>query len=208
MITLVSQSPLVIYSSRLTKLPLDRDSANQWPLDLSTFNSQRSNETARSRISPKDFKINEQTINDFIANVTISALSLNLGKAKVPVKYTEYRTTYHFSRPVNVILPYSLILFLSVGFVVIGILSLNRNGVAATDGGFLQLMTSSIGRTKLEELVIEYYNTHDGDRVPKALLDLNIRYGELIDEEGVGTGIAAFGTEEETRTLQKIKHLM
>ncbi|OAL56202.1 hypothetical protein IQ07DRAFT_626316 [Pyrenochaeta sp. DS3sAY3a] len=181
----------------------NRSRSYQVLLDLSTFNTQRFNEIASEEYEPMNYTINEQTINEYIANVTISAMSLNLGKAKVPINYTEYRTTYHFSRPVNLIVPYSLLFLFSTISVVFGILSLNRNGAAATDGGFLQIMTTNVGRTKAEDLITEHYISHNGDNVPDVLLDLKIRYGELIDESGVGKGIAGFGTEEETRMLKK-----
>ena len=62
-------------------------------------------------------------------------------------------------------------------------------------------MTATTGRTKMENLVRAQHI--DKDSLPKDLLDLKIRYGELLDEEGVGTGVAGFGTEEETKLLRK-----
>lgn len=134
-------------------------------------------------------------------------MSLNLGKANVPINFTEYRTTYQFSRPINLILPYALLLVFSTIFVVIGIVSLHYNGTPATDGGFLQLITSRVGRTKIEELILEHHTSYTCDTIPKELLDLKIRYGELVDNEGVSTGVAGFGTEEETMILRKGEHL-
>lgn len=64
-------------------------------------------------------------------------------------------------------------------------------------------MTTNVGRTKVEDLIMEHYVSHNRDSVPGVLLDLKIRYGELIDENGVGKGVAGFGTEEETRMLRK-----
>ena len=85
----------------------------------------------------------------------------------------------------------------------IRIWSLNQNGVSAIDGGFLQVMTTTTGRTNMEELTIAHKRYIDGDNVPRELLDLKVRYGELVDDEGVCTGIAGFGTMEETKMLRK-----
>ncbi|OAL47288.1 hypothetical protein IQ07DRAFT_623588 [Pyrenochaeta sp. DS3sAY3a] len=174
------------------------------PLEFSIFNPRRFNETMDLYSKARGtYDLNERTLNEFIANVSISALSLNIGEAKVPINYTEYQTTYYFSAPINLILPYALLLFFSIVFVLIGTISLHQNGASATDGGFLQIMATNVGRTKLEELVREHYPSYNGDQVPDVLLNLKIRFGELVNEDGAGDGLAGFGTEEETRLLKK-----
>lgn len=142
-------------------------------------------------------------INEYISNVTLSALNLGLGTQLTPVNVTEYKTTYEFSAPINLILPYALSLFFGIIFVIVGIWSMVQNGTSAADGGFLQIMTSTVGRTEMEDLAVAHQAKMDGDNVPKDLLKLKIRYGELIDGEGMGTGLAGFGTENETNVLRK-----
>jgi hypothetical protein len=76
-------------------------------------------------------------LNDFLTNVSISALTLDTWRVPYPVNITEYRTTYHFCSPIKLIIPYALSLGFGLLFVGIGIWSLVANGVPATDGGFL-----------------------------------------------------------------------
>jgi hypothetical protein len=104
---------------------------------------------------------------------------------------------YYFSRPLNLILPYSLCLGIGLIIVTIGLLSMWPNGVPATDGGFVQVMMATRGSTETESFVLRH-----GLSNPSALCEelkhLRIRYGELVTgEEGgvvdVGKGYG-FGT--------------
>jgi hypothetical protein len=152
-------------------------------------------------IQTKELNITETTINEYLVMAAISALSLNAGETPVPVNITTYQATYEFSNPFNLILPYSLSLFFCAIFVGIGIWSWAHNGASAADGGFLQIMTTTTGRTRMEDLAIA--QRIDKDNLPEELLDLEVRYGELLDAHGVGTGVAGFGTVEETKLLRK-----
>jgi hypothetical protein len=152
-------------------------------------------------IDPGQLNITQATINEYLIKVAISALSLNAGTTPVPVNITTYQATYEFSNPFNLILPYSLSLFFCAIFVGIGIWSWAHNGASAADGGFLQIMTATTGRTRMEDLAIA--QRIDKDNLPEELLDLEVRYGELLDAHGVGTGVAGFGTVEETKVLRK-----
>jgi hypothetical protein len=165
---------------------------------------QRQNDTdptIPTGIELKELNITETTINEYLAMTAISALSLNVGETRVMVTSTTYRATYTFSNPFNLILPYSLSLFFCAIFVGIGIWSWAHNGASAADGGFLQIMTATTGRTRMEDLAIAQHI--DKDNLPEELLDLEVRYGELLDAHGVGTGVAGFGTIEETKLLRK-----
>jgi hypothetical protein len=42
----------------------------------------------------------------------------------------------------------------------------------------------------------------DQDKLPKELLYLKIRYGELFNVDGIGTSIAGFRTVDETKLLR------
>lgn len=61
-------------------------------------------------------------------------------------------------------------------------------------------MTTTVGRAKMEDLVMS--QDTGGETMPKELLDLKFRYGELVDEEGLGSGVVAFGLIEETKMLK------
>ncbi|KAF1842004.1 uncharacterized protein K460DRAFT_409441 [Cucurbitaria berberidis CBS 394.84] len=172
-------------------------------LETSVFNPRRYNNTITTHEKdPRlDLYFDETALNDYITNITISALSLNIWKSLTPVKTTEYHSTYQFSKPINLILPYALSLALALVFVGIGTWSLVHNGVPAVDGGFLQILTTTTGRTEMEKLVEAQHG--DGEGASKELLEMQIRYGELVDAEGAGTGRAGFGLVEETRLLKK-----
>jgi hypothetical protein len=152
-------------------------------------------------VASEDLNITETTINEYLIMTAISALSLNAGETPVPVNISTYQATYEFSNPLNLILPYSLSLFFCAVFVGIGIWSWTHNGASAADGGFLQVMTATTSRTRMEDLVVAQHI--DQDNLPEELLNLEVRYGELLDSEGVGTGVAGFGTVEETKLLRK-----
>jgi hypothetical protein len=140
-------------------------------------------------------------LNQYLINVTLSALSLDTWTERKTITTAQYHNTYHFSSPLNLILPYALSLGAALIFVGIGTWSLLQNGASAADGGFLQIMKSTTGRTEMEELVIK--DNAEGKFASQELLDLKVRYGELVDTDGVSTGRAAFGTEGETRPLRK-----
>ncbi|KAF1843229.1 uncharacterized protein K460DRAFT_407592 [Cucurbitaria berberidis CBS 394.84] len=186
------------------------------PLEFSCENDEFLSDSARITLrngtevsgiyEARDFNLTEQTMNEYIANVTISALTLKIGKNKTQVNVTEYHTTYDFSAPINLILPYALSLAIGIVFVAIGIWSWSQNGTSAFDGGFLQVMATTVGRTQMEDLAIAHQTSNNGDYKSKELMDLRVRYGELVDAEGVGTGLAAFGTIEETKMLRKGWH--
>ncbi|KAG9186785.1 hypothetical protein G6011_09893 [Alternaria panax] len=168
------------------------------PWDLASFYDQAVQETYDPR---QDLNFSEAMINDFLINVSISALTLNTWHVPYLVNITEYRTTYHFSRPINLIIPYALSLGIALVFVGIGIWSLMSNGVPATDGGFLQIATTNTGRTEMERLIEKDKEDEKEGSVRSDLLNMKIRYGELVDEGGLGTGRAGFGTLAETRPL-------
>jgi hypothetical protein len=168
----------------------------------SVFSAQRYNPSDSSEFDPrKSLSLSEDTINAYLLNVSISALSLNTWRSPTPVNVTDYRTIYHFSAPMNLVLPYALSIVFALVFVVIGIWALVLNGVPAVHGGFLQIMTATRGRTEMERVVVE--QCVKGNVMPKELLDLEIRYGVLVDGDGVSTGREGFGTVEETTPLKR-----
>jgi hypothetical protein len=53
----------------------------------------------------------------------------------------------------------------------------------------------------MERLIEKDKEDEEEESVREELLSMKIRYGELVDEGGVGTGHAGFGTLAETRPL-------
>lgn len=147
-----------------------------------------------------DLNITEATLNELLANVTISTMSRGFWYRSAHVNTSEMRNMYHFSRPINLVLPYSLCL--TIGFVVVGLgfRAMRENEVAVADSGFLQVMMATRGNTKLEALV-ERHGLVSPNSILDELKDLEVRYGELmVDGEG---GKYGFGTAEETAQLRR-----
>ncbi|KAF3039746.1 hypothetical protein E8E12_006952 [Didymella heteroderae] len=124
--------------------------------------------------------MSEAILNEALANITISALSLNLWHDFIEGKDTRVYNVYHFQRHLNFFLPYGLCLLCALPIVVLGILALRHNGVSAIDGGFLQvLMTTATGQTKMEVAAADgCLGGHEN--VPDTLKKLRVRFGELI----------------------------
>jgi hypothetical protein len=159
---------------------------------------------------PRTLTINENLLNSLLSNITISTLSLGVEYAMVPVTITNFRNTYVFSNLLNFFLPYALCLSGALLYVVIGIMALITNGVPAKDGGFLQIMMSTRGRTQMEEMVLKEDVVGSGV-VSKELLDRKVRFGELVEVESeenrnllkTSGRLMGFGTVDETLPLRR-----
>jgi hypothetical protein len=141
-------------------------------------------------------------LNQVLANIAISAISLGLWWDEIPVTFSRYRSLYRFSDPLNLIVPYSLCFTAAVIFAAIATWSLLQNGIPAADGGFLQIMLATRGNTEMNRRVWEEDATTVED-MSDELKNLKVRYGELLVEgevEGIRRG---FGTVDETASLRK-----
>jgi hypothetical protein len=122
-------------------------------LQETNFNPFRSNRSNRYFFDPTtDFNVTEASINSMLANISISVLSLDIWSGAVDVNNTEYVNVYQFSHPLSFFLPYGLCLGLTLVFVVISLGALEKNGVAATDGGFLQVLMTTTGDTAMTDV--------------------------------------------------------
>ena len=95
------------------------------------------------------------------------------------------RTTFNvfsLSRPLNIFLPYFLSLGLAILFIAIGIIALLRNGVSATEGGFIQLLSTTTGSAALNKAAAGSC-LGGSENVSEELKELRIRFGELIEGE-------------------------
>ena len=82
---------------------------------------------------------------------------------------------YNFSRPLNLIISYFLSFLLALPFLVIEAWALRTNGVAALDGSFVQLMTTSTGSKTLDNLAVGDC-LGGSESVPEKLLGLRVGY--------------------------------
>jgi len=126
---------------------------------------------------------------ELLVNTTISALSMNERFDVVNGTETRNFNVYHFQNKLAFFLPYGLSLGLAIPIIVLGLIALyvQNHGVSAISGGFLQLLMTTSGRTAIERTLIESSATLGGhENVSKELLDMEIRYGELIHGDNHG----------------------
>lgn len=147
------------------------------------------------------FHITEDLLNEMVANVTIAAMltyfPLEIWNQTVTANVTTSRNIYSFSRPINLILPYTLSLVLSIPFLVIGYISLQQNGVPAQSDSFVQLL---IATTRSEELdLVAVPCSYGEDEVAmKELKQTRIMFGEIYDANGDGMKMRmGFGLQHE-----------
>jgi hypothetical protein len=97
--------------------------------------------------------------------------------------------------------PYGLCLFFTLLCILLGLNALRLNGISATDGGFLQIMMTTTGDTEMSRSV-QGSSLGGSGNAPKELLELKVRFGKLVDQEGTAsTGTYGFGTVDETEIL-------
>jgi hypothetical protein len=138
-----------------------------------------------------------------LANISISVLSLDIWSGAVDVNNTEYVNVYQISHPLNFFLPYDLCLGLTLVFVAIGLGALEKNGVGVTDGGFLQVLMTTTGDTAMTDVAAKGC-LGGADNAPKELLEIKVRFGELVSSsDKLGVHRAGFGMIDETIFLRR-----
>jgi hypothetical protein len=132
-------------------------------------------------------KFDPELVKDVLAKTTISALSLNGRYDMVNGTETRAFNIYRFQRKLPFFLPYTLSLGLAIPIIALGLLTLyiQNNGVSAITGGFVQVLMTTTGRTLLEAVIAKGSRSMGGaENVSKELSDMEIRFGELIEEDG------------------------
>lgn len=174
------------------------------------FNSAPQSSSGRDALSnsiPVELNITEDGLNQLLGNLTLSMIpSLGLWSETVNVTKSLSQNVFSFSHPINLILPYFLSLLLALPLLIIGTFALIQNGVPATDGGFIQILSTTTGSPILQRVAAG--NCLAGEEHPsKQLRELKVRYGELVDlQVQVGGNFvrrAGFGTEDEVGPLKK-----
>jgi hypothetical protein len=149
-----------------------------WP--LSVFERRLPQDQFASPVSKFDPKI----ATDLLINTTISALTLN-DRFDI-VNGTESRNfnVYRFEHKLAFFLPYYLVLGLAIPIIALGLVALyvQNHGVSAINGGFLQVLMTTTGRTEIEAVITKGSGTLGGyENVSKELRDMEVRFGEFID---------------------------
>ncbi|KAF2731232.1 hypothetical protein EJ04DRAFT_584008 [Polyplosphaeria fusca] len=150
-------------------------------LPFASFNSRRRNGYL---IDPSTtLNLTEEMLNDVLVNLTLASLSLNTWSELVNGTDNKTFNIYHFENKLNFFLSYGLCLLLTIPVLVMGLFALRKNGMTAIDGGFTQILMTTTGRTRLNEVAVN--GCFGGDQnIPTGFKRMNIRFGELIwDEE-------------------------
>jgi hypothetical protein len=168
------------------------------------------NVDAYSSTEGPNLAITEDILNEILQNITLSLMStFPIWQSEVNATTSQLRNEYSFSNKLNLLLPYYVSLVIALPLIGTGGLSLYRNGVAATDGGFLQILTTTAASRALHEKAVE--GALGGDlNVPEELRELRASYGEIVGGkegvegvEGVRRRRVGFGVESEVVPIQK-----
>jgi hypothetical protein len=166
------------------------------------FNPQRQNYTTLGILPTLD--ITEEKLNEALVNTTLNYM-FGLGWLNTVVSAEVQETTniYSFAVRRNLLIPYFLCLAVSVPFLILATISMSRNGVSAISGGFIQTVMTTTGSRTVERMAAGGCLGGD-ENVPQDLLDLKIRYGELVEQrDAQGIRRAGFGTEDEVIPLDR-----
>jgi hypothetical protein len=147
-------------------------------------------------MQPGDFSITEDLLNEALANITISSLSLNTHFQMIGGTSTRVFNVYHFNSRLSFYLPCSLCLLFTLPVLVLGLLALQHNGVTAIDGGFVQLLMTTTGRTVTADAAGTGCMGGE-ENVPKELKKVRVRFGEMVEGENLLRFEGLVGTDEE-----------
>ena len=153
-----------------------------------------------------DFNISAARMEQLLQNITISMLSISPANVSTAVVQTNTVNFYSFHRPLNLLLPYFLSLASALFFVVLGLLALKNNGVSASSGGFLQILTTTRGSEALDRVAVKS-SLGGAENMTRELQEMQILYGELTPKEG-STVVQrfGFGLPNEVTPLTRRKH--
>jgi hypothetical protein len=161
--------------------------------------------TSDRTFSTLKFNLTPQMLEELMHNVTLSLFNRATNLTLVNVITEPHEQAYVFQYPVRLIGPYAAILVAALCAVVYGLLALVRNGVAATSGGFLQVLCTTTNRNSHLNQVAAGACLGGNESIPPELEKMKILFGEVRDEESLA-GLrkrAAFGTVNETVPLMK-----
>lgn len=147
---------------------------------MSAFNLNRTQTLSFDNLTA--FTFSPSLLNEALANITISAISLNKWHDLVNASATRAFNVYRFEHYLSFYLPYGLSLLFMLPVALVGLRALQHNDVTAIDGGFVQILMTTTGRTEIENAAVKGCLGGE-ENIPKALKKLKIRFGELVVEE-------------------------
>lgn len=142
-------------------------------------------------------------MNDYLLNMTLSMMTAyGTWNTTTSTTTSTLHNVYEFSQPLNLLLPYFITLAFALPFIIVGGLALIWNGVAATDGSFMQIVSTTTGSAVLDRAAAGGCLGGE-ESVPTELKDLKVRFGEIVGREGEVVRRAGFGVESEVGPLRK-----
>lgn len=110
---------------------------------------------------------------------------ISLNNWKVTANGTETRLVnfYHFKNKTAFFVPYALCLGVAIPIAALGLASMHENDVTAITGGFLQVLMTTSDQFSLREAA-QKYSIGGHENVSKELEEMEVRFGELITNEG------------------------
>ena len=157
-------------------------------------------------------KFDADMANELLINTTISVMALNTRFGIVNGTETRASNVYRFENKLAFFLPYGLSIGLGIPIIALGLLSfyIHNQGVSAINGGFLQLLMTTTGRTGLEDMVIKRSATMGGyENMSDELKAVEVRFGELIEvgaDEQDGIHASSNPSSEQVSNAEVTRH--
>ncbi|KAI8932386.1 hypothetical protein NX059_010573 [Plenodomus lindquistii] len=148
------------------------------------------------------FNLNPYIVEDLMRNVSISIFNDATNLTETMVTVTIYQDGYVFRNKARLIAAYAGSLVVCLIFIALGFGALLQNGVAATSGGFMQILCTT---THLDGKLNQHARKAClGGAIghPEDLSNLEVRFG-VVTDNATDKKYAAFGTVEETEVLKK-----
>lgn len=189
--------------SGTASVPARADGIQGVIIERTRFNTAFDNLQPVADSGKPQFIVNQTTLNDQLINITMSVMmAYNQWSTQVNATVIDSVNVYSFSQPLVLILPYFITLAAALPFIILGFAALIRNGVSATDGGFMQIIATSTGSAALDRAAAGGCLGGD-ENAPRELRELKIRFGEFVGRGDAGVKRAGFGVDGEVKPLRK-----
>ncbi|KAL3301466.1 Purine catabolism protein PucG [Colletotrichum asianum] len=147
-----------------------------------------------------DYNLSPEILRDLMTNVFLSIFNDGQHLTSTSVTTETYRLSYVFKSPWRLIAVYAADLIVTAIFLLLGLIAMFQDGVAATPGGFLQILCTTTHEHGTLNRLARQACSGGKEGMSDHLKKLKVRFGEIVDMNE-GLRFAAFGTEEETSLL-------
>ncbi|KAI8222320.1 hypothetical protein K4K54_006290 [Colletotrichum sp. SAR 10_86] len=147
-----------------------------------------------------DYNLSPDILRDLMTNISLSIFNDGQHLTSTSVTTETYRLSYVFKSPWRLIAVYAADLIVTAIFLLLGLIAMFQNGVAATPGGFLQILCTTTHEHGTLNRLARQACSGGKEGMSEHLKKLKVRFGEIVDVNE-DLRFAAFGTEEETSLL-------